>query len=197
MLDSFAVRHKLSRGRATILRVTTFITLVAITTYNYITTCTQYYDSIFSQNCNPTLIPAGSQFLYRRFTMTNGVQLLYNASKPQNCSLEDVVIQSWFAATALPTFKINMHMTCDNDFNLTVNDFTFDFWNEDYNTISQTAGFLRKFSYCTSNTSAPPYDALEYKYNSTFAYNGETYWNNIIRLFNDDGAYVARKQTGM
>ncbi|KAF9347162.1 hypothetical protein BGX26_001334 [Mortierella sp. AD094] len=120
--------------------------------------------------------------------MTNRVQLQYNGSKPQNCSLEDVVIQSWFAAADLPTFKINMHMSCNNGLNLTVNDFTFDFWNDDYNTISQTAWNLKKFSYCSTNTSAPPYDALEYKYNSTIAYNATTYWNNIIRLFNEAGS---------
>ncbi|KAG0018031.1 hypothetical protein BGZ81_010422 [Podila clonocystis] len=178
MLDSFAVTSKFSRTQVIVLRLSIVSAAIAIAVYNFISTCSPYYATTYSGSCVKTLLPSGSQFFYDKFRMTSLSQLDYDGFHPQNCSTYNVAIQESFATKHVPSFKIYMGIRCNDDVNLSVLDFTFQFWHEHYQDILKSAERLK---YYKKDPAQPnqPFDTVEFKHNWLY---GD---DNSLRLFND------------
>ncbi|KAG0210166.1 hypothetical protein BGX28_009606 [Mortierella sp. GBA30] len=176
MLDKFPVTSKFSSTQTWILRSTIVLSAVAIAVYNFMTSCSPYYDIKYSpNNCVKTMIPPGSQIFYNSFSMATKGQLSYDEFTPQNCSTYNVAIKAWFAARDAPQLKIYMDIGCNNDIDLSVVDFNFKFWHDHYNEIINTVIYYRKW-----NTSSSPIEAVESKHNW-----GEGK-DNSLRLFDQE-----------
>jgi len=72
------------------------------------------------------MIPAGTQVLYKRFTMASREQIEYDGSLPQNCNITKAAIRLYFAVPSLPTITVDMLTSCNNGVNLTVLGSTFE-----------------------------------------------------------------------
>ncbi|GJJ69914.1 hypothetical protein EMPS_02263 [Entomortierella parvispora] len=175
MLDSFAVKSKFSTFQATVLRLVVAVAAVAIAFLNFSSTCSPYYDTTYSKGCQQTLLPSGTQLFYDQLTMTTEQQLQkYDGFHPTNCTVYNTTIQEVFSARFLPTFKIFMGIQCNDNVRLTVQDFNFNFWNDNYQAIITTAGALMYYELPAGSV---PHQATEFKYGWTSG------TDNSMRMF--------------
>ncbi|KAF8939850.1 hypothetical protein EDD21DRAFT_406094 [Dissophora ornata] len=165
MFESVGVTFDMSARRAWAIRVSTLIAFVAITYYNYISTCSPYYSTTYLPDCANTLIPAGTELMYPLFKMQTLVQIDdYDGFEPQECVFGDVIIQEWLASVAVPAIKLQMVMNCTNGISLAVGDITYQYWNENYVYIAGNASYFQNIQVFGPGF---PFDAVEFKFNCT------------------------------
>ncbi|KAF9348566.1 hypothetical protein BGX26_013030 [Mortierella sp. AD094] len=167
-MPSLGVTTDITVSRIRTIRVIALVATGLIVYYNFITTCSPFYSSTYDYSeCDKALVPVGSQVQYPYYKMSTTAQIdEYDGSSPRDCYTTDVMIQEYLATESLPSLKVHL-------------------WNEQYVSIYNVAIIYKN---TTVFGPGAPFDAVEYKFNWTYADNDSRlfYGNNTILIPSTD-----------